>query len=499
MRDCILVSVYSDGETGCAESIAMTNPMRMLHMGYLQRIIDIIDAKQPMLIQLSKQIWELAEVRFEEYLSAELLSKVLENEGFQVKRGVADMETAFIASFGTEGPVIAILGEYDALPALSQRAGLTHKDPVEHQENGHGCGHNLLGVGSLAAAIAVRHYMEENNIPGTVRYYGCPAEEGGGGKAFMARAGLFDDADIALAWHPDDTPAVHSFNALAIIQVFFKFKGRSSHAGLTPHLGRSALDAVELMNVGSNYLREHIVQDARLHYAITNSGGLAPSVVQPEAEVLYMIRAPEMQQIENIYERVCNIARGAALMTETEVEIQFDAGFSNLIPNRTLEMVMYSNLKQIDLPEFDEQELQFAKEIRATFTADERKNYRYPEMVGKVLADSIPPYKPDVGLLHGSNDVGDVSWNVPTVNLRCATRAMGTPAHSWQAVSQGTTSFAHKGMIHAGKVLAATAIDVLMNPHTIKEAKAELEAELGGKVYECPIPPEIKPMSIKRS
>lgn len=465
-------------------------------MSHHEWVANMIERKRDTFIRLSDQIWELAELRFEEHRSVDLQCDVLLEEGFQIERGVGGIETAFIASYGSGQPIVALLGEYDALPGLSQKGGVATREPIAQGGSGHGCGHNLLGAGSLAAAVALGHYMEAYGLSGTVRYYGCPAEEGGGGKAFMARAGLFNDVDFALAWHPDDTPAIHSYDILATIQVYFRFLGRSSHAAWTPHLGRSGLDAVELMNVGGNYLREHLIPDARIHYAVTNAGGLSPNVVQEEAEVLYMIRAPQLDQIKEIYERVCNIARGAALMTETKLEIVFDAGFSNMIHNTTLDRVMYDNLLKLGIPSYDEQELQFARDIRATFTEAERNHCRHPEMRGKDLADGIPPYRPKAGMLHASNDVGDVSWIVPTTNLRSATRAIGTSPHSWQAVAQGMTSFAHKGMLHAAKVLAATAIDVLRQPQIIEQAKNELKAELGGRAYECPIPPHIGPRPV---
>jgi aminobenzoyl-glutamate utilization protein B len=462
-------------------------------MSYHQELSDIIDQKSDILIDASEQIWNHAELRFEEYQSAELLCQILENEGFHVERGVAGMETAFVASYGSGGPIVALLGEYDALASLSQKNGVARKEPVVEGGSGHGCGHNLLGVGALAAAVALRHYFEAHNISGTIRYYGCPAEEGGGGKGFMARAGLFDDVDFALTWHPDDTPAVYSFYVLATRHARFKFTGRSTHAALYPHLGRSALDAVELMNVGVNYLREHLIPEARVHYAVTNTGGVAPNVVQAEAEVHYQMRAPQAAQVREIYERICKVARGATMMTETEVEISISTGFSNLIPNTTLETVMQKNLEALGIPAYDDEELAFAREIRATFTDAERDNYRYPAMRGKELPDVIAPYQPKSGLLTVSTDVGDVSWVVPTAQFRGAIRAMGTPAHSWQAVAQGITSFAHKGMLHAGKVLASTAIDILSQPHLIDAAKAELKEALDGETYECPIPPEVPP------
>lgn len=258
---------------------------------------------------------------FLEKHSSEYIISKLEEQGFEVERGVCGIETAFVATFGSAKPIVGFLGEYDALPSLSQEKGIAEYKPIASGGNGHGCGHNLLGTGSFAAAVAVKDYMEENNVIGTVKYFGCPAEEFGDGKAFMAKAGIFDDLDFALCWHPAPINSVFKMDVLAINQVYFRFKGRSAHAAASPHLGRSALDAVELMNIGVNYLREHIIPEARVHYAVTNTGGDAPNVVQSNAEVLYLIRAPRVSQVQSIYERVCKIAEGAALMTETELEI----------------------------------------------------------------------------------------------------------------------------------------------------------------------------------
>ncbi|MFA4135909.1 MULTISPECIES: M20 family metallopeptidase [unclassified Brevibacillus] len=466
---------------------------------HTKRIAEMIEKKRDAFIKVSDQIWAFAETRFEEYQSAELLAQTLEGEGFKVEHGVGEIKTAFIGSFGSGNPVVAILGEFDALSGMSQKKGQTKEEPLVAGANGHGCGHNLLGTASLAAAIAVKEYMEENNMKGTVRYYGCPGEEGGSGKAFMARAGLFDDVDFALCWHPMGYNSIMSTDSLANYQIYFKFKGKSAHAAASPHLGRSALDAVELMSVGVNYLREHIIPEARVHYAITNSGGLSPNVVQPKAEVLYLIRAPKVDQVQEIYERVCKIAQGAALMTETEVEIVFDKACSNLVQNKLLEEVMYKNFQELGVPMHDEAELQLAKEIRATLSKQElaTSEKQSSDMPAPDMVTWLNPYDGSKIPLNGSTDVGDVSWITPTAQCTTACYVNGSTLHSWQWVSLGATSMAHKGMLHAGKVMASTAIDMLKNPKLIEQAKAELKQRLGGQTYVCPIPEGVMPSAKK--
>lgn len=412
------------------------------------------------------------------------------------------MPTAFVASYGSGSPVVAILGEYDALSGLSQEKGLPIEQAIEAGGNGHGCGHNLLGTGSLAAAIALKDMMEQEGLEGTIRYYGCPAEEGGSGKTYMAREGCFDDIDFALCWHPMTVNGVMPGSSLANYQVYFKFKGKSSHAAASPHLGRSALDAVELMNIGVNYLREHIIQDARVHYAITNSGGFSPNVVQAYAEVLYLIRAPKTPQVHEIYERVCNIAKGAALMTGTEVEVVFDKACSNLVPNNTLESTLHGVLSEIGVPTFTEDELAFAKELQATLAAADIADElsRFPKELAaalkeKPLSEIIMPYSPALSNrpIGGSTDVGDVSWLAPTAQFVGACWVLGTPAHTWQVVTIGATSIAHKGMLQAGKVLAGTALKVMKNPELLAKAKQELKDRLGDDTYQCPIPADVMP------
>ena len=463
-------------------------------MGLHERIAQIIEGKRERLIEVSNCIWSYAETGFQEHKSAALLCDILEKEGFTVERGAGGIETAFVASFGSGRPVAAILGEFDALSGLSQKGGLDRPEALVMGAGGHGCGHNLLGTGALAAAIAVRYYMEENRLPGTIRYYGCPGEEIGGGKTFMVRAGLFDDVDFALTWHPGTRNRVRSERSLACLEAHFRFTGKSAHAAASPHLGRSALDAVELMNIGVNYLREHIIPEARVHYAITNTGGFAPNVVQAEAEVLYYIRAPRVSQAREIYERVCDIARGAALMTGTEVHIDLDAALFDLIPNRTLETVLQRHYEAFGAPVFDEEERAFARRIQATLSQAEIDfdTGKAPALKGKVLSDVVEPLPEREAFLFASTDVGDVSWVVPTAQISAATFAVGTPLHTWQVVSQGATSVGHKGMLHAGKVLAAAAIEGMQNPQLIDQAKAELAERLNGERYVSPLPEDLK-------
>ncbi|UED80286.1 M20 family metallopeptidase [Lysinibacillus sp. CD3-6] len=463
-------------------------------MDYRTILSKVIEEKRQKLISVSDQIWGYAETGFEEFQSAQLLCNTLEEEGFTVEKGVGNIDTAFIGSYGTGKPIIAVLGEFDALTGLSQVGGDIQYNPEVTNGNGHGCGHNLLGTGALAAAIAIRSYLKENNLEGTVRYYGCPGEEIGSGKTFMVREGLFDDVDFAVCWHPWSRNSVWSMSSLACYEVSFRFKGKSSHAASTPHLGRSALDAVELMNVGVNYLREHIIPEARVHYAVTNTGGVSPNVVQEKADVLYFIRAPRVAQAEEIYQRICDVARGAALMTGTQVEIDFASAASDILPNNTLEKVMHDNFVALGVPQYDEKEQQFAKDIRATLSeADKKEDIKAnKELKGKDLAHVIDPFIPSNGILPGTSDVGDVSWVVPTVQCMVACEPIGTPLHTWQIVSTGKTSIAHKGMLHAGKVMAATAIEVLQNPEILEKAKLELIEQRNGEEYVCPIPPEVK-------
>lgn len=455
-------------------------------MSYLDIINKTLDEERERIIAVSDRIWEFAEVRYEEKLSASLMAQTLEDAGFQVTRNAGGIETAFVATYGTGQPVVAILGEYDALPALSQEANLSCPSPVVKAGSGHGCGHNLLGSGSLAAALATKACIDALKLAGTIKYFGCPAEEGGGGKAFMARAGLFTGVDVAFTWHPWDENLAYNARMLATNQVKYQFKGKSTHAAFSPHLGRSALDGVELMNVGANFLREHIIPEARLHYAITNAGGNAPNVVQSDAEVLYKVRSPKMQQVREITERVHDIARGAALMSGTTVSIEFDAASADLIPNVTLASMMNEELIKIGPLAFTAEEKAFAHSIQETFSDEEKARVAKS---GKTLTEDLTAFRQEPDFLNGSTDVGDVSWLMPVGQVYIATCAWGTPPHSWQMVTQGKTSYAHKGMLLAGKVMAASAVRALTTPSLIAAAKEEHVQQLDGEQY-CSLLPE---------
>lgn len=470
-----------------------------------------IEQHQSRFTELSDAIWDHPETRFEETYSAELLANALEQEGFHVERGVGNIETAFIASFGSGTPIIALLGEYDALAGLSQHSACNEPNPVIENGNGHGCGHNLLGTAALAAAFAAKAWLKANPQSGTVRFYGCPGEEGGSGKTFMVREGLFDDVDAAVTWHPESFSGVFNVQSLANIQTAFRFKGIAAHAANSPHLGRSALDAVSLMNVGVQFLREHIIQEARIHYAVTNTGGASPNVVQADAEVLYLVRAPQLDQAQDIYQRVIDIAKGAALMTGTKLDIRLDKACSNYVPNRTMEKAMYQHIMDYGIPHYSQQEQQFAEKIHATLTKDDLRNAKLnaarsggeqgviwgEQQANKALTDTVLPYVESKELMYGSTDVGDVSWVTPTAQCFSPCFAFGTPLHTWQLVAQGRTSIAHKGMLLAGKIMSATAVELLTTPTLLAEAKKEFQHQREQQPYQCPIPPDIKPSKLQ--
>ncbi|ART55226.1 amidohydrolase [Acidovorax carolinensis] len=464
------------------------------------------EQQAPRTIALSDQIWSLAELRYAEEASVKLHTDGLAEAGFRIQQPVADIPTAFMAEYGEGGPVIGLLGEYDALSGLNQQSGALQCMPSSDSPgmNGHGCGHHLLGTAAHLAALAVQQHLRTHKLPGRIRFYGCPAEEGGSGKTFMARAGAFTDLDAALTWHPSSHTGIFDQSTLANIQASFVFKGRAAHAANAPHLGRSALDAVELMNVGCNYLREHMPPSARVHYAVTDSGGMSPNVVQARAEVLYLIRAARNIDAAELYERVQNVARGAALMTGCEVDIRFDKACSNLLQNTTLNQVMYTQMQHLGRLPVGEKEREQARQHHATLGAsdiEEAGRSLSSALRGQVteLFDGIKDYDPArEELLYGSTDVADVSWVTPTAQAWVACYAFGTPFHSWQMVSQGKTSLAHVGMLQAAKILAATAIELLSKPDMLAAARQELQARREGKPYTCPIPAEI-PLPFRRS
>lgn len=478
-------------------------------MDKLHSILGSLARNQEVLSRLSDEIWRLAETGFEEYGSSSALAAAAEREGFALERGIAGIETAFAASYGSGGPVVAMLGEYDALPAMSQEAGLPEKKALHAGTNGHGCGHNLLGVGSLAAAIAAKDFLKETGTPGTIRFYGCPGEEFGCGKTFMARAGVFDDVDLALTWHPSDINSVWQARSLANIAVYFRFEGKASHAAAAPHLGRSALDAVELMNVGANYLREHIIPEARMHYAITNAGGRAPNVVQASAESFYYCRAPRIAQAREVYERLCEVAKGAAMMTGTSLKITLSQGLSDYVPNQVLGELLQQCMETVGAPAFEPADLELAGRFRATLTATELATIRaqIQQTQGKAILDAIgqnpldtiiaPLFGGDI-CLPGSTDVGDVSQVIPTGQLVYATAALGTQPHSWQNTAQAASSIGHKGMMAAAGALGLAAAQVFLDPGIARRAKEEHGSTVGHD-YVCPIPEAIGPDDVLKA
>jgi aminobenzoyl-glutamate utilization protein B len=415
---------------------------------------------------IAHEIWELAEMGYLEEKSAALLQNTLAEAGFSIEKGIAGIPTAFKAEFGSGYPVIAVLGEYDALPGLSQQAIPEKKSA--NKAAGHACGHHLFGTASTAAAIAVKDWLTSNKIQGTIRFYGCPAEEGGSGKVYMVREGVFNDVDVALHWHPGAQNAASAGAALANKSAKFRFHGISAHAAGAPERGRSALDGVEAMNAMVNMMREHIPQDARIHYVITD-GGKAPNVVPDFAEVYYYARHGKRDIVIDIFDRIVKAAEGAALGTGTTMDYEMIGGTHELLPNLTLQKVMYDNLIKVGGVTYTEEEKAFAEKISKTLGAETLK---------LATAENIQPYKEEARA-YGSTDVGDVSFTVPTAGLGTATWVPGTPAHSWQAVAAGGTSIGTKGMMVAAKTLTLTAIDIFKNPETVKKAKAELEERRG--------------------
>lgn len=472
-----------------------------------QTAISAIEAKAPLIASVADQIWGFAELSLQEEKSAALYCQVLEQEGFQVSKGICNIPTAFSASYGNGRPYIGILAEYDALSGLSQKAGCTEHNELIPGGSGHGCGHNLLGAGAMAAALGVKAYLESTKQPGTVILYGCPGEEGGAAKAFMARDELWYGLDAALTWHPEDCNEVVTGSSNSCIQVQYKYKGIAAHAAGDPDRGRSALDAVELMNIGVQFLREHMSDKARIHYAITDAGGRSPNVVQPTASVLYMVRSNHVSEAVELQARVDKIAEGAALMTETTFERQFIDGLADTVTNHALEKVLYRNFEALGVPSHTGEELAFAEALSKTYpgsdhlpgfgaendsdVAEEVRKLRQAN--GTAMNDFLLPlYQGDV-FRPGSTDVGDVSWQCPTAQIHVAAWPNGSPGHSWQNVSCGHTEIGHKAAIHAGKVLAASAIDLLTQPELLSDAKAEFQKRTRSG-YVCPIPADAVPI-----
>ena len=434
-----------------------------------QQVIDKLSSQSGHYFDIAMQIWDLAELGYQEHKSSALLQNELSNNGFSIEKGVAGMPTSFIASYGSGQPVIALLGEFDALPGVSQSAA-PFKEKREEVNAGHACGHHLFGTGSAAASIAVKAWMEKNDIKGTLRFYGTPAEEGGAGKVYMVRAGLFDDVDAVLHWHPSSSNGANAASSLANKSAKFRFYGVASHAAGSPWNGRSALDGVEAMNYMVNLMREHIPQESRVHYVIT-SGGEAPNVVPEYAEVFYYCRHPQMQQVKKNFEWLVEIAEAAAQGTQTKMEYEVIHGLFNVLPNETLARVVHDNLQTVGGVHYDAKEKAYAEKIIESF--------EYAANVSIDLSQNISPFRVIREGKGGSTDVGDVSWAVPTAGLRTATWVPGTSAHTWQAVAAGGTSIGQKGMMVAAKTLALSAMDYFSDPELLSKAKTELIEQQG--------------------
>jgi len=449
-----------------------------------------LDEKAEAFTALSDRIWDLAELGMEEVKSSAAIAELLQREGFNIAFGTGGIDTAFLATYGSGSPHIAFLGEFDALPNMSQKAGIAKPEPEEGKTNGHGCGHHLLGVASAAAAIATAKWLADEKIHGTVEYYGCPAEENFSGKAILAKAGVFTGIDAALTWHPSCYNVVFGVSSLANYKAGFSFTGVAAHAASAPHLGRSALDAVELMNVGANYLREHISSQARMHYAVTDTGGNSANVVQAHAQVEYIIRAPQLDQVNDIYVRLCDVAKGAALMTGTTVEFKLIKTCANIINNKALETVLQQNLESAAIPLWSQDDIALADSMIETMKDRDLSlvgalagKQAAMELSRQALHENALPYLSAKTALPMSSDVGDASWNTPTAQLSAACYAMGTAEHTWQLVAQGKAPAAHKGMLLAAKVMAGSAIDLFLSPQILAQAAEDWKNELAGKDY----------------
>jgi len=449
-----------------------------------QQIEESVSAHAATFGATSRKIWEYAELGYHEEKSSRLLQEDLRQAGFKVESGVADEPTAFIASYGTGRPVIAILGEFDALPGLSQDT-VPERKPLTVFGPGHGCGHNLLGAGAALAAVALREYMEHNHVAGTLRYYGTPAEEGGSGKAYMVRAGLFKDVDVVLHWHPSDRNGVINGGRLAIISAKFDFHGVAAHAALAPERGRSALDAVMLMGNGIEFMREHIPSNSRIHY-IVSKGGVAPNVVPDLAELYLMARNPSSVTLNNIWNRIVKIGQGAALMTETTVDVRIINNDSNIVANDVLAAVAQRDLEEVGGYTYTPAERVFAAQLQKSLEDG---------LAGDLDSTArVSPLRPiDPNIPDASTDTGNVSWNVPTIGFFGATFVPGVSAHTWQAAACAGMSIGRDGMLVAARAIALTGADLFADPKVVADAKVEFKRQLHGRSYESLIPENQKP------
>ena len=468
-----------------------------------QDVIRWLESNTPRFTRISDEIWAHPEVAWKEFRASKLQADFLEAEGFRITWDIAGINTAFVAEWGEGRPVIGFIGEYDALAGLSQKNQPT-QEPLVEGDPGQGCGHNLLGTGCLAPAVAIRHWLEATGRPGTVRYYGCPAEEQISGKTFMARAGAFDDLDAALNYHPGKMNAPSKGSAVGVYDLVFRFHGKTAHAGGSPHLGRSALDAVELMNVGVNYMREHVTSKVRMHYVITDGGDL-PNVVPDHAEVWYFLRAPEREELDQVAARVLKIAEGATLMTETTVKETFRGACSNVLSNHYLADLQYEAMQVVGPIEFTDAETDYARAINEAFPEENAggvfKDLHVPQEMKEhvralegqpLLGENFPAWNEDhIGT--GSTDVGDVSWITPLSMLSTACFATGAAGHSWGVVATSGMSIGHKGMMHAAKIMALAAMDLYTDPEHLRMAREEFEEATRERPYTTPLLDHVLP------
>jgi aminobenzoyl-glutamate utilization protein B len=463
-------------------------------------ILDWLAAESATFTDMADDIWSHPETAFRERRASKLQASYLESAGFRVRWGIGGMETAFVAEWGTGRPVLGLLGEYDALAGLSQKRQPTPMPEVKGG-SGHGCGHNLLGTACVASAAALRRWLEEAGHPGTIRYYGCPAEERVTGKVFMARDGAFSDLDAALNWHPGDINMPGKGPSVGVRDLTFRFRGRTAHAGGSPHLGRSALDAVELMNVGVNYLREHVTEKVRIHYVITR-GGMLPNVVPDLAESWYFVRALDPEELEQVTARVKKIAEGAALMTDTSMEVTLNGACSSVLNNHCLADLHFQAMQELGPIAFSEEELAFARTVNEQFPAEAIHPFeglRIPlEMRERVtaaalqplVAENFPAWNED-RVQTGSTDVGDVSWITPLSMLSTTCFPTGAPGHSWANTAAAGTSIGHKGMMHAARIMTLVGIDLYSDPVHLERARREFAERTAGKPYRSPLPPDL--------
>jgi len=460
--------------------------------------LDWIEENQEMIIDIHQRIWELAEVGLQEIKTANILIEILEKEGFEVEKEVAGMPSAFIATYGQGKPVVGIMGELDALPGISQKP-LPYKEPLKEGDAGHGCGHNGYATTALAGGIAVKRAMEEDLVKGTVKVFGCPAEETLVGKVFMVRDGAFDCVDACLGHHPSSFNGVSLRSGNAMNSVKFEFFGEASHAAGSPEMGVSAMDAVELMNIGVNYMREHVVQETRIHYVVED-GGHEPNVVPPYARSWYYVRAPERELVEMYYNKILDIADGADKMVGTTHKVSFLSGVHNGMENKVLGEIAVDNMRLIGAPEYDEEEEKFAAEMAKTIPREKKKiglmKSHLPdamELMNVNLNTRIYDPVGEGAKGGGSSDVADVAWNMPTVQFRTVYTIVGAPGHSWQNVASNGMSIGHKSTIFASKVMAGSVIDLLHKTELLKKAKEEWERQITRREYTSPLPEDAKP------